>query len=122
MLYDGAIRFLEKGLTGFEFSDPLEFNRTINNNILRAQAIILEMNERLDMEKGGEIAENFRRLYCYFYRRLQEANMRKKKAPVEEVIRLLNDLREGWAEMLHRGQGMESGSSTPAEEMELRLA
>src|SRR5208283_3882408 len=84
MLYDGAISFLERGLTGFNYSDPLEFNQTINNNVQRAQAIIHNMNARLDMKKGGEIAENFRRLYTYLYRRLQEANLKKKKPPIEE--------------------------------------
>ena len=86
-------------------SDPLEFNLTVNNNIQRAQAIIHEMNARLDMKKGGEIAANFRRLYTYFYRRLQEANLKKNKPPIEEVIQHLRDLRESWAEMLRRGQG-----------------
>src|ERR1700761_4608028 len=74
MLYEGAISFLEKGLVGFSYTDPLEFNQTISNNILRAQAIIFEMNARLDMKQGGDVAENFRRLYVYFHRRLQEAN------------------------------------------------
>src|SRR5580704_2559310 len=83
MLYEGAISFLEKGLTGFNHTDPLEFNLTISNNVLRAQAIIHEMNSRLDMEQGGDIADNFRRLYNYFYRRLQEANVKKKKEPIE---------------------------------------
>jgi flagellar secretion chaperone FliS len=108
MLYDGAIRFLEKGLTGFEFTDPLRFNLTINNNVLRAQAIIYELNARLDMEKGGEAAHTFRRLYDYFYRRLQEANFKKKKSPIEEVIRHLTVLRESWSEMLRRGPGREN--------------
>ncbi|HTA29487.1 MAG TPA: flagellar export chaperone FliS, partial [Candidatus Cybelea sp.] len=44
MLYDGALSFLEKALTGFDYTDPRLFNQTINNNILRAQAIIHEMN------------------------------------------------------------------------------
>src|SRR5271157_5838161 len=79
MLYDGAISFLERGLTGFNYTDPLQFNQTINNNVQRAQAIIHEMNARLDMDQGGEVAENFRRLYSYFYRRLLEANLKKKK-------------------------------------------
>lgn len=103
MLYEGAIGFLEKGLVGFTYSDPLEFNLTISNNVLRAQAIIHEMNARLDMEQGGEIADNFRRLYNYFYRRLQEANVKKKKEPIEEVIMRLRVLRDSWAEMLKRG-------------------
>jgi flagellar protein FliS len=115
MLYDGAINFLERGLTGFNHSDPLEFNLTINNNILRAQAIIHEMNARLDLEKGGEIAANFRRLYNYLYRRLHEANAKKKKPPIEEVIRHLRTLRDSWAEMLRGGQGSAEGVSTSRE-------
>ena len=115
MLYDGAINFLERGLMGFNYSDVLEFNLTINNNVQRAQAIIYEMNARLDMKKGGEIAENFRRLYTYLYRRLQEANLKKKKPPIEEVIGHLRELREGWAEMLRRGQGTDGDpASQPA--------
>jgi flagellar protein FliS len=122
MLYDGAIGFLEKGLRGFEYSDPAEFNQTINNNVLRAQAIIHEMNSRLDMEQGGEVADNFRRLYSYFYRRLQEANVNKKKLPIEEVLSHLRDLRESWVEMLHRRQGTtEDLASVPAG-MDLRCA
>jgi flagellar protein FliS len=103
MLYDGAIGFLEKGLAGFEYSDPLQFNQTINNNVQRAQSIIFEMNARLDMKQGGEVAQNFRRLYNYYYKRLQEANLKKKKPPIEEVIGHLRGLRDTWAEMLHKG-------------------
>ncbi len=105
MLYDGAISFLEKSLMGFNHQDPLEFNQTINNNIVRAQAIIHELNARLDMEQGGEISENFRRLYNYFSHRLQQANFKKKKEPIEEVIGHLRGLRDSWAEMLRQGLG-----------------
>ena len=104
MLYDGAIGFLEKSLVGFTYTDPLDFNLTINNNVLRAQAIINEMNARLDMNQGGEIAENFRRLYQYFYRRLHEANTKKKREPIDEVIMRLLVLRDSWAQMLQQGQ------------------
>jgi flagellar protein FliS len=105
MLYDGAISFLEKGLTGFDYTDPLQFNQTINNNVIRAQAIIHELNSRLDMAQGGEIAENFRRLYQYLYQRLQEANHKKKKEPIEEVLTRLRVLRDSWAQMLQQGLG-----------------
>ena len=103
MLYDGAIGFLEKSLVGFTYTDPLDFNLTINNNVLRAQAIINEMNARLDMERGGEIAANFRRLYNYFHRRLHEANNKKKKEPIVEVLMRLRELRDSWAQMLQQG-------------------
>ncbi|HUD49549.1 MAG TPA: flagellar export chaperone FliS [Candidatus Baltobacteraceae bacterium] len=103
LLYDGAINYLEKGLTGFNHQDPREFNQTINNNVIRAQAIIREMNARLDMERGAEVSENFRRLYNYFNLRLFQANFKKKREPIEEVIGHLRELRDSWAEMLCKG-------------------
>lgn len=112
MLYDGAIGFLEKSLTGFNFKDPLEFNLTISNNVIRAQAIVNELNSRLDMAQGGEIAQNFRRLYIYFYRRLQEGNTRKKKEPIEEVLLRLRDVRDSWAQMLRQGVGNPQGDAS----------
>jgi flagellar protein FliS len=103
MLYEGAIRFSEQALTGFEHrGDPLAFNQTINNNIHRAQAIIMELNAVLNMRRGGEVAANFRRLYLYMDRRLREANIRKQREPIEEVIMRLRVLRDSWAEMLHQ--------------------
>jgi flagellar protein FliS len=103
MLYDGALSFLEKALIGFDYKDPLMFNQTINNNILRAQAIIHEMNASLNMEAGGEVSSNFRRLYNYLYRRLTVANRTKQKEPIEETISRLRVLRDSWAEMLRHG-------------------
>jgi flagellar protein FliS len=103
MLYDGAIGFLEKALAGFGYQDPKLFNQTINNNIVRAQAIIHEMNASLNMQAGGEVASNFRRLYNYLYRRLSAANRSKEKAPLEESISHLRVLRNSWAEMLRNG-------------------
>ena len=56
------------------------------------------------MEGGGEVSENFRRLYNYLESRLQEANIQKRKEPIEEVISRLTVLRDSWAEML-QGNG-----------------
>ena len=103
MLYDGTLKFLETAMTGFDHKDPVLFNQTINNNVVRAQAIIHEMNASLNMNEGGEVASNFRRLYNYFYRRLTEANRTKQKAPIEETIARLRTLRDSWAEMLRNG-------------------
>ena len=108
MLYDGALRFLEQARVGFTKDDPLEFNQTINNFVLKAQAIINELNIHLDMDKGGECARNFRRLYDYLDRRLQESNQQKQEAGIVEVIGRLTVLRDAWAEMLQKvGAGNE---------------
>jgi flagellar protein FliS len=103
MLFEGAIGFLERALVGFQHEDPLEFNRTINNNILRAQAIVNELNVSLNMAEGGEISLHLRRLYTYMDRRLQESNQRKEREGIDDVIDRLRILRDTWAQMLQQG-------------------
>jgi flagellar protein FliS len=95
MLYDGALRFLQRAV---------EFNQGVNNNILRAQSIINELNTSLDMDQGGELADKLRGLYNYFDERLQEGNIAKEQQPVDEVIDRLNVIRDAWREMLTQQQ------------------
>ena len=102
MLFDGILRFLDQSMQGFAHEDPLEFNRTINNNILRAQAIIQELNSSLNMEVGGEFAATMRGLYQYMDRRLQESNLRKTQEGIHEVIQRVTVLRDAWREMLQK--------------------
>ncbi|KAF2956830.1 flagellar export chaperone FliS [Marinitoga sp. 38H-ov] len=71
-----------------------------NNQIIRVEDIIMELNLSLDMEKGGEISKNLRALYTYMYRRLLEANLNKDIEILEEVKSLLNTLLEAWREAM----------------------
>lgn len=100
MLFDGALRFLDKALVGFDLDDPLESNLAINNNILKAQEILRELNMSLNMELGGEFAATMRRLYNYYDLQLSQSNLQKDPAGVQLVIRLLSVIRGAWAEML----------------------
>jgi len=100
MLFEGAILFLERALAGFSFDDPLERNLSVNNNILRAQAILNELNLSLDMPRGGEFSRNMRRLYDYMDRRLHESNRMKDPNGIKEIISRLTVLRDAWAQML----------------------
>ena len=100
MLFDGALRLLDKALVGFDLDDPLDSNLAINNNILKAQEILRELNMSLNMEKGGEFAGTMRRLYNYYDLQLSQSNLQKDPAGVELVIRLLSVIRGAWAEML----------------------
>ncbi len=105
LLYNGIIRFLEQARLGFANEDPKEFHEAVNNNLLRAQAIINEMNQSLNMTEGGEFACRIRGLYDYFDRRLQESNMRKTLEGINEVLKQVTVLRDAWAQMLHKGGG-----------------
>jgi flagellar protein FliS len=100
MLYEGALRSLERALPGFVLDDPAQANMMVHNNLQRAQEIIRELNNALNMEQGGECAVTLRQLYEYFDRRLQESNVQKKSHGTEEVIRHLTELRDAWATML----------------------
>jgi flagellar protein FliS len=100
MLFDGALRFIEQARKGFAANDPLEMNEAVNNNILRAQAVIHELNVSLNMSEGGPLADTLRQLYNYFDRRLTESNFHKQTDGLCEVHNRLTILRDAWAEML----------------------
>jgi len=100
MLFDGALRFLDRALIGFDLDDPLESNLAINNNILKAQDIIRELNASLNMELGGEFSATMRRLYNYYDSQLSKSNLQKDPTGVQLVIRLLTEIRNAWSEML----------------------
>jgi flagellar secretion chaperone FliS len=100
MLYEGALRALERALTGFSHDDPGQVNMIVHNNLQRAQEIIRELNYALNMEQGGECASTLRQLYEYFDRRIWESNVQKKSDGIKEVIRHLTELRDAWAVML----------------------
>lgn len=106
MLYDGALKALGLALDAFGTSelDPQRI-QTINTQLLKAQAIITELQNGLNMEAGGEFARTMHRLYDYHNRRLLEANIRKQAEPVKEVERLVRELREAWAQMLAQQNG-----------------
>ena len=106
MLFDGVIRFLERANAGFDQEDPAEANQIISNNVLRAQAIIHELNVSLNMAEGGQIADTLRQLYHYFDQRLRQSNFTKTPEGIAEVIRLTSALRESWSQML---QGQTDG-------------
>jgi flagellar protein FliS len=100
MLYEGAVNFLNRALTGFDKEDPAECNETISNNIIRTQQILSELNASLNLEQGGELAVHLRRVYLYLDWRLNQSNIAKEPSGIHESIKRLTVLRDAWAEML----------------------
>jgi flagellar protein FliS len=103
MLYDGALKALALAQEAFA-RPPEDFRRieVINQQLLKTQAILSELQSGLNMEAGGEFARTMSRLYDYHTRRLVEANLRKQVEPVVEVEHLVRELRDAWAEMLNK--------------------
>ncbi len=104
LMYDGALRFMGQARAAFALPErtPQRIER-INTALLRAQAVIRELQASLNHEAGGEVATNLERLYDYHLRRLMEANLRKDEAAVAEVEELVRPLRDAWSEMLRNG-------------------
>lgn len=102
MLYEGAIRFLK---IAAENMTPRKYEM-VHNNIMKAQDIVTELMVSLNMEEGGEVAENLLSIYAYIKKRLLEANMEKKAEILEESIKLLEDLRSAWSEVATKDKGL----------------
>jgi len=94
MLYDGAIRHLNLALE--DLAGGHERYDRANGHIVAAQDIISELMASLDFERGGEIARGLFSIYLYANGRLLDGNVRKDRAPLEEVKRLLAELRDAW--------------------------
>jgi flagellar protein FliS len=92
MLYDGAIKFMKLAIRDLETGDYAAKGQNIN----RAQDVINELNAVLDMEAGGEIARNLRRLYVFMNRRLSEANTKRDPQMIRDVITLMEELNQSW--------------------------
>ncbi len=112
MLYDAALKALALAREGFARPES-DFRRieVINAQLIKAQAIIGELQDGLNLEAGGDVARTLQNLYEYHQRRLFEANLRKQVEPVIEVERLVRELRDAWAEMLNKQT--ESASREP---------
>lgn len=70
----------------------------------RAVAIIDELRVSLNIKAGGEIASNLDALYEYMCMRLTQANASNKPEWLDEVSRLLNEIRSAWLQIPAQGR------------------
>jgi len=108
LLYEGGIRFCKLAKLSIEENNIMN----ANNYILKIQDIISELMASLDIKKGGEIASNLYSLYDYMLEKLLEANLKKNKLAVEEVQKLLEELRDSWKVAIKNTGGLKSGGVT----------
>lgn len=94
MLYDGAVKFCNIALEGIDEKDITK----ANNNIIKAEKIIVELRATLDMKYP--VANEFDRVYDYIYRRLVEANMKKDKDILNEALKHIKTMRDTWKEVM----------------------
>ena len=82
----------------------LTLNNGKVNAISKAVRILEEgLATSLDKVDGGELAENLGALYDYCMRRLILANARNDDAMMQEVMRLIEPVAQGWNEIKKLG-------------------
>ena len=92
MLIDGAIERLNTAKMHLIQNNVAKKGESIS----RAISIIDGLRSSLDMQQGGEIAQNLEALYDYMQRQLLTANLSNKAENIDEVLSLLNEIRAGW--------------------------
>lgn len=93
LLYDGAIKFTRIAKKRMEHGDIAGKGLYVG----KATAIVTELNSALNMEAGGEIARNLKRLYDFILDRLIHANLKSDPKAFDDVERVLETLREAWS-------------------------
>jgi flagellar protein FliS len=95
MLYDGAIKFTNIAIAGIEHDDI----EKAHNSIRKVERIIIEFDTTLD--DRYEISKDFHNVYHYLLQRLHEANAKKDKEILEEVLKHLRTMRDTWKDVMH---------------------
>lgn len=82
-----------------------------NAALKKAQRIITYLNQTLDFQY--EISGSLSALYDYFLRRLVEANIHKDNGPIDEVLPMIQELRETFAQADKNSRSGASGAPVP---------
>lgn len=98
MMYEGAIKFLKQAKAGLEENDMMKFCRFLS----KGQAIIAELMNTLDFEKGGSIARDLDRLYDFMLFYLTEANLHRDPKRVGRVIGLIETIYSAYKEIIEK--------------------
>ncbi|MCR4728092.1 MAG: flagellar export chaperone FliS [Lachnospiraceae bacterium] len=94
LLYEGAIKFGNIAILKIEQGDV----EGAHNNIVKVEKIIDYFRETLDMKYA--VAQDFERVYVYLSTRLLEANSRKDKEIMTEVVDHIRSMRDTWKEVM----------------------
>ena len=94
MLYDGCLKFLRRAEAAAQNGARPQCTQALS----RANAIVMELNATLDMERGGEIASNLRSIYLFLTRHLMEASREASAEKIAQAIPMVADLRDAFAQ------------------------
>jgi len=100
MCYEGAISSLRRAKEKYEAKEHEAKARAVQ----KFQDIVSELLCALNFEQGGEIATNLQLIYDYAIRRVLQADIAEEMKGFDEVIGLLEELKEAWEEISYGKQ------------------
>lgn len=107
MLYEAAIKFLRQAQERIQAKDVAKKGILIS----KALDILTELTATLNLEKGGDLADNLQKLYFYCTTKLLAANLKQDVVLIEEVIGILDGLRDAYQTLLNQGVSGQEGRS-----------
>ena len=93
MLYQAAIRNCKKAIEAIDAKNVAKKGEFIG----KLQDIIIELNNSLDFELGGDVARELASLYDYLLYSSTQANIKIEKEPLVACLNVLKTLYDGWA-------------------------
>ena len=96
MLYEGAIKFCNVAMLGFETNDY----EKVNNNIIKVQNIITEFRATLDFKYST--AKDFDIVYEYISGLLLQANVKKDPEYLNQALIQIREMRDLWKEIMKK--------------------
>jgi len=101
MLYDGAIKYMKQGRDALNDDN----HELAHDKLIQAQDIVTELMASLDMDIGGDVAEDLYSLYDFILHNLVQANVEKNPRRVGQALDVMTDLNDAWDTVINE-QGM----------------
>ncbi|AEF04202.1 MULTISPECIES: flagellar export chaperone FliS [Alteromonas] len=95
MLLQGALDRIAYAKGAMERKDLI----TKADFISKTSAILMHLRDTLDLEIGGEVAQNMFNLYDYMIQRLNDAHVNNDLKLLDEVSSLLTPIRDAWVQI-----------------------
>lgn len=113
LLVDGGVRFSEAGLHELEKGEDEDRTRR-NEQLQRAQKIVLELMGSLSPQIGADLFKNLQALYRFTFERLFEGNVRSDVTLVTEAVTVFRQIQEMWHEAVAQARKEAGAAKTNA--------
>ncbi len=95
MLFDGLLERIIQAKGAMQFKNVEMKGSRINSAI----SIVNGLRENLNLDNGGDLAENLDALYIYIQGILSKAHMENNESLLDEAAMLVNNIHSAWKQI-----------------------